>query len=168
VQPPSGQGDAVLDLGCGTGLAGAAFRDRAAWLEGIDLSPRMVAAAEARRIYDRVGVDEIGAFLAAPPRRYDIALAADTLVYIGDLAPILAGAAGALSAGGLFAFTLQEGAGAPYTFGPEHRYSHNPAYVLAAAAEAGFEAARVEEASYRTEKARPVPGLVVVLRRRGV
>src|ERR1051325_6511202 len=37
----------MLDLGCGTGLAGAAFRPHVDWLVGVDLSPNMIA--EARR-----------------------------------------------------------------------------------------------------------------------
>jgi hypothetical protein len=40
---------AVLDLGCGTGLCGAAFRPHADWLTGVDLSPAMIAQAAAKR-----------------------------------------------------------------------------------------------------------------------
>ena len=38
----------MLDLGCGTGLAGAAFRPHVDWLVGVDLSPTMIAAARAQ------------------------------------------------------------------------------------------------------------------------
>ena len=34
----------MLDLGCGTGLAGAAFRPHVDWLVGVDLSPKMIEA----------------------------------------------------------------------------------------------------------------------------
>jgi predicted TPR repeat methyltransferase len=37
----------MLDLGCGTGLAGAAFRPQVDWLVGVDLSPGMIAEARA-------------------------------------------------------------------------------------------------------------------------
>src|SRR5690348_4724110 len=37
--------NSVLDLGCGTGLAGAAIRPHAKRLTGVDLSPRMLQAA---------------------------------------------------------------------------------------------------------------------------
>ena len=43
----------VLDLGCGTGLCGGAFRARAGQLDGVDLSPAMVAKARARNLYDQ-------------------------------------------------------------------------------------------------------------------
>ena len=40
---------AMLDLGCGTGLAGAAFRPFVERLVGVDLSPGMIAQAETQR-----------------------------------------------------------------------------------------------------------------------
>jgi len=44
-----GRGDLrILDLGCGTGLAGLAFQSRALRLDGIDLSPAMIEKARAR------------------------------------------------------------------------------------------------------------------------
>ena len=79
----------ALDLGCGTGLAGVAFRDCVERLEGIDLSPGMVAEARAKGIYDALHVGEVVAHLkAATDRQFDLILAADVLVYVGDLAPL--------------------------------------------------------------------------------
>ena len=40
---------AILDLGCGTGLAGAVFKPLAARLDGVDLSPAMIEKARARK-----------------------------------------------------------------------------------------------------------------------
>ena len=48
----------VLDLGCGTGLAGEALRRRAAWLEGVDLSSGMIDQARRKGLYDRLEVAE--------------------------------------------------------------------------------------------------------------
>ncbi len=45
----------VADLGCGTGLFGERIRARAEILEGFDLSANMLAKAEAKGIYDRLG-----------------------------------------------------------------------------------------------------------------
>ena len=38
----------MLDLGCGTGLAGAAFRPLVDWLVGVDLSAGMIAQARGK------------------------------------------------------------------------------------------------------------------------
>src|SRR6202034_1070668 len=43
---------AMLDLGCGTGLGGTAFRPFADRLIGVDLSPAMVAKASVKGLYD--------------------------------------------------------------------------------------------------------------------
>ncbi|MBV9558744.1 MAG: tetratricopeptide repeat protein, partial [Pseudolabrys sp.] len=45
---------AALDLGCGTGLSGAAFRPFCDWLAGVDVSGGMIAQARAKGLYDRL------------------------------------------------------------------------------------------------------------------
>src|SRR5271169_5311550 len=47
---------AMLDLGCGTGLGGAAFRPLVDQLIGVDLSPAMIAKADAKGLYDRLEI----------------------------------------------------------------------------------------------------------------
>ena len=156
---PEGTFARVFDLGCGTGLAGAAFKDRAGWLGGADLSAAMVKGAERKGIYDQLVVGDMLAMLNET-RACDLILAADVLTYLGDLAPVFAAVRGKLD--GLFAFTLQrckEG----FVLGPEQRFSHSRAYIERAAADAGFKVVTLEEASSRQEKGEDVPGLVAVL-----
>ena len=59
----------MLDLGCGTGLAGAAFRPHVDWLAGVDLSPKMIEVARAKGLYDRLAVADIGAASRRTGRR---------------------------------------------------------------------------------------------------
>src|SRR5437764_2274707 len=54
----------MLDLGCGTGLAGATFRPHVDWLVGIDLSPKMIEQARKKDLYDRLTVADIAQYLA--------------------------------------------------------------------------------------------------------
>ena len=54
----------VLDLGCGTGLGGAAFRPFVDRLVGVDLSPAMIAKARGKGLYDRLDRADIDDFLA--------------------------------------------------------------------------------------------------------
>ncbi|KAA2242064.1 methyltransferase [Salinarimonas soli] len=158
--------DRALDLGCGTGLMGEVLRARAGHLAGCDLSPAMVEAARGKGIYDRLAAAELVAFLAAEPRAgADLVVAADVLVYVGDIAPVLAAAAGALMPGGLFGFTVQDHQAEGFALGEDARFAHAPAYLDAAARAAGFEVALSRAASTRRDRGADVPGRVLVLRR---
>ncbi|TSD86640.1 methyltransferase domain-containing protein [Mycobacterium sp. KBS0706] len=160
---PEGRLD-ILDLGCGTGLAGAAFADRRRRLDGIDLSPGMILQAMARNLYDRLEPGEVVAALAGWPERYDLVLAADVAVYIGDLAPLFAAVRAVLRPGGWFALTAESHEGEGWLLGDRHRYLHSPSYLAAVAAATGFAVTEVEAAWARTENGTPLPGWVAVLR----
>jgi predicted TPR repeat methyltransferase len=155
----------MLDLGCGTGLGGAAFRPFVDWLVGVDLSPAMIAQAAAKGLYDRLVAADIAACLvdeAADKAKYHLVLAADVFVYLNDLAPIIAAVAQVLTPGGIFAFTVETHAGGGVKLLPTLRYAHGEAYVRTALADAGLAAAHLATASVRNEKGVPVDSLVVV------
>jgi predicted TPR repeat methyltransferase len=151
---------AILDLGCGTGLAGAMFKDKAARLDGIDLSPAMIGKARARGIYDRLMVGDIE---TAQLGRYDLVLAADTLVYLGDLAPLFRAIAALLSPDGYFLFTTEAKEEDGFELGPKRRWRHSQAYLRRQAGAAGLGVAGFVAASPRTEANQPVPGFAVAL-----
>jgi predicted TPR repeat methyltransferase len=156
---------ALLDLGCGTGLGGAAFRDCTDRLVGVDLSPAMVAQAEAKGFYDRLAAADIAAFLAdeaADGARYDLVLAADVFVYVNDLAPIMAAIARVLTLGGIVAFTVETHGGDGAKLLPTLRYAHGAGYIRDVLAAAGLEPLHLAAATVRTEKGAPVDSLVVV------
>ena len=156
----------ILDLGCGTGLAGQAFKARAQRLDGIDLSPAMIEKARARRIYDSLQVADLETALAAPGPAYDLILAADTLVYLGDLTKVFAAAARRLTPDGYFLFTLETaGAGQDFELGPKRRWRHGEDYVRRLAEQSGLAVAGLVAAAPRREAAKAVPGLAVALLR---
>ncbi len=153
----------AIDLGCGTGLCGEVFRARVRHLAGVDLSSRMIARARTKRIYDRLSVQAILAFLAAEPAAsVDLLLAAEVVVYFGDLRRLFAAAQRVLCAGGLFAVTAQSAASG-FRLGADLRYAHAPSYICEVAREAGFSLRFLDEAPARREDGRDVPGLVAVL-----
>jgi predicted TPR repeat methyltransferase len=156
---------AILDLGCGTGLAGVVFRPFADRLVGVDLSPAMVAQAETKGIYDRlVTADLVGALAreAANDTKYDLALAADVFVYVNDLAPVIGGVVHLLARDSLFAFTVETHAGDGVKLLPTLRYAHGETYVRRVLAEAGLAVAHLAKTPVRTEKGVPVDSLVVI------
>jgi predicted TPR repeat methyltransferase len=157
--------DALLDLGCGTGLVGAAFRPFAAHLVGVDLSPAMVARAQAKNLYDRLVVGNLSNVLAdeiAHGAKYDIVLAADVFVYVNDLSAIIAAVVGVLATSGIFAFTVETHAGPSVALLPTLRFGHGEKYLREAVAAGGLKLLAVEKATIRTERTAPVAGLVLV------
>ncbi len=159
---------AMLDLGCGTGLAGEAFRPHVDWLVGVDLSPGMIAQARRKTIYDRLQTEDLIAFLRAEEAArsfYHLAVAADVFVYFADLAEIAAAAARVLEPDGLLAFTVEAHAGDGVILRDTLRFAHSEAHVRAALDAAGLSILSLREISTRTEKKIPVPGLMAVARR---
>lgn len=163
----------VLDLGCGTGLMGAAIRDRAGHLGGVDLSPAMLRLARAKGCYDRLAEGDLVPFLAGEPgASADLCLAADVFIYLADLGPVLAGIGRVLRPGGLAAFTVQSpdeaAAGDPVDaarLGADGRFAHPDAHLETAARGAGLATALHIPAAIRRERGRDVPGRVIVLRK---
>lgn len=151
----------ALDLGCGTGLVGAAIAPLVDRLDGIDLSPGMLAEAARTGHYARLAEGEIVAHLRGlPDDCRDLVVAGDVLVYLGDLAPLFGEVARVLSRAGAFVFTVQAGEGADVALGPDLRYAHSAAYLTRLAADARLRLVRLDEASIRRERGRDVPGLL--------
>ena len=156
----------ALDLGCGTGLAGAVFRSACGTLAGVDLSPAMVERARRKTLYDELAVGDLAVWLAARPERSaDLALAADVFVYVADLAPVFAAVARALRPDGLFAFTTQAHDGGGVLLGADGRYAHAESHLRELSDGVGLQVALSEPASTRQDRGRDVPGLLTVLAR---
>ena len=155
----------MLDLGCGTGLGGAAFRPHVDWLVGVDVSPAMIAKARAKGLYDRLAVLELQQLLASEAEsrtQYHLVIAADVFGYVSDLAPVVAAAADVLAPNGLLAFTTETHDGDGVVLQQTLRYAHGTAHVRAAIARAGLAIRDLRQVSTRQENGVPVAGLVAV------
>jgi predicted TPR repeat methyltransferase len=157
----------ILDLGCGTGLSGEAFKDWAEGgrLDGIDLSHGMIEAARRRAIYTELSEDDFETALARPGTSYDLIIAADALIYHGDLKPVLMGAAQRLEAGGFCLFTVEKMLGHGWEQTPANRFRHGESYLRKVAAEAGLMLVEIAECALRNESNAPVEGYAVALRK---
>jgi len=152
-----------IDLGCGTGLAASAFARSVDRFIGVDLSPRMIERSRATCLYAELGVaDMLQGLRAREDASADIIVAADAMVYVADLAPVLAEAARVLAPDGLFAFTTETHAAEGVVIGQGLRYAHAAAYVRAVVESAGLKLSLLEDRSARNEDNAPVPGLVAV------
>lgn len=157
----------ALDLGCGTGLGGAAFRPYCDWLVGCDLSPAMLAKARQKGLYDRLIEDDVMRCLAAEAAagaRHHLIVAADVFMYFEDLAPLLQATANVLAPAGVLAFNAETHDGGGVILRDTLRYAHGVAYLRAALQAAGLSVVSLDSASTRSEKGMAVPGLVTVAR----
>jgi predicted TPR repeat methyltransferase len=154
----------AIDLGCGTGLAALAFAKEVDYFTGFDLSPKMIERARATSLYAELEVaDMVQGLRGQHDSSANLILAADAMVYLSDLAPVLSEARRVLAAGGLLAFTVETHAGDGVIIGAGLRYAHGASYVRSAIAAAGLALAHLEDLSARNEDNVPVPGLVVVV-----
>lgn len=158
----------ALDMGCGTGLWGKLARPHCEKLVALDISPKMIERAADLGIYDELHCDEIVKYLSPLQAKYDLVVAADVFVYIGNLADVFASTRQAMMDDGVFAFSvelLDAPADAPgYAILPSGRYAHVDAYVRDLAASQGFSVLDHFEGSGRQEHDKPVKTGFYVLR----
>lgn len=165
LQPLGLKNVATIDLGCGTGLCGPLLRPLAARLDGVDLSGAMLVRAHQRGLYDELRCAEIVADLQAAPGRYELAVAADVLIYLGALDTLFAAVHAALRPRGWFVFTVEAGDADDYALRPTRRYVHAPGYLARLAQAHGFELQRLTSEVLRSEGRTDVDGLLVLLQR---
>jgi predicted TPR repeat methyltransferase len=153
----------AIDLGCGTGLAASAFAKGVDHFIGIDLSPRMIEKASLTGLYAQLQVsDMLQGLQGRPEASADLVLAADAMVYLADLTPVLREVKRVLVSGGMLAFTMETHDGDDVILGEGLRYAHGFAHVRASIGEAGLKLLQLGHSSARNEDNTPVPGLVAL------
>ncbi len=165
---PDSENWEILDIGCGTGLCGELIRPLVKRLVGMDLSPKMLERAQARKVYDELFEAELTDFLAHSVVKYDAITCVDTFCYFGDLTDAVQAAVNALKPGGWFVFTLEKQDNdleSGYYLQMHGRYTHTETYVRKTLMDAGFRIQSIETTILRQERNEPVSGLVVTAQR---
>lgn len=156
----------IADLGCGTGLCAKHLRGHAERLVGVDLSPGMLAKANQRDIYDELVESELTAYLESFSDEYDLLVAADTLIYVGDLRSTFAAARTALRSEGGLLFSVErlsdDAVDVEYRLDPFGRYSHSEALLRRWLEEAGFDLKDIVQTTLRKEGNDEVTGYLVL------
>jgi len=155
----------MLDLGCGTGLAGEFLAGFGKDLVGVDLSTQMLAHAEERQTYSRVVKSEAVDFLHAHPVSFDLVFAADLLIYFGRIEELIAAVAQAMTSGGIFAASIELADNDDYELLPSGRFAHAESY-LASLTAPYFDNLEQRRTELRLEAGVAVMGALFVLRRK--
>lgn len=160
----------MLDLGCGTGLTGAALRDMVADITGLDISENMVEITHEKDIYETLYVAEVEDFLEDnDDDGFDLITATDVVPYLGGLEALFFGAAENLEKGGLLIFSAEtrsddELKGEPYKVYPFQRFVHSERYIHERLAATGFEILECLDINVRMQDGAPSPGVLVTAR----
>lgn len=165
----------VIDLGCGTGLFGAAFQDRAPHIEGFDISSNMLAKAHEKGIYSHLAIadltldpDSSGLFAEGMQvQRADLVASADVMMYLGQLDNVFNLASRLLRSDGYLAFSVEDaGQNDSCILQPTLRYAHSEDYVTSLLAEKGFTTIDQRKTTIRTDGGKPIFGILFLARKR--
>ena len=125
----------------------------------------MLKLAEARKIYDQLIEGDITSILSSSAESYDMILAGDVLVYIGDLSQVMSAAANSLRKGGAFAFTIENHAGEGFLLHGDSRFSHSIQYIRDLATANGLRESSITPATIRINYGKGVSGSIIVFER---
>ncbi len=141
----------MLDLGCGTGLCGEAFAEIVNYSTGVDISSKMVAKARKKNIYNQLIIDDIISFLESSPDTYDLIVASDVFVYLGELESIFRLLPKWLARNGKIIFSTEYYDGKGYKLRKSCRYAHSRSYINILAQENNLQIALMTPAKLRKE-----------------
>lgn len=164
---PGKRFQAVLDLGCGTGLMGPHVRAKTKYLAGMDLSEAMLQKAAEKHIYDNLAKGDVNE-LNEQPKSADLVIAADVFVYVGDLERAFVNVARVLAPEGLFVFSVEnnESADEP-VLQASLRYTHSEIYIRRLLAANSMVPVSIQHEAIRLDRGEPLQGLIVVAKAPG-
>jgi len=120
----------VIDLGCGTGLAGIDLRAISTNLVGVDISENMVSEAKKLDIYDSLIIGDIIEKLNISQDKFDLLIALDVLIYIGDVQSTFKAVHRACKPDSLFVFSIEIQDENGYSLLKSSRYAHSDEYIM--------------------------------------
>jgi len=157
----------ILDAGCGTGLCSDALSPIARKLIGIDISSKMLKQAKLKQCYDRLVCQSLETAIKQYDDYFDLVVSMDTLVYFGDLEPVLTDVANAIKPGGNLIFTVEKSfKPGTYFLTQSGRYSHTEEYVEKQLNLLNFVDVQIKQTVTRKEFNQDVASLLVYAKNR--
>jgi predicted TPR repeat methyltransferase len=108
---------------------------------------------------------DAAAWLGEHSASFDLVVAADVLVYIGDLAPLFGRVREALRGAGWFACSVEAHAGDGYVLQPSSRYAHALGYIEEVAVQSSMRVHAALPAVLRRDRGEAVHGHVLLLQK---
>ena len=154
----------AIDLGCGTGLVGAEFRNIVDVLIGIDLSEKMIRQAKEKNVYDELIVNDLINGLQALKISFDLFVSADVFIYLGDLSSLFRNVKKHANNESLFMFSTEDIPGDGFFLQKTGRFAHSKNYILSTASSYGFQLEHFEKHNLRKHKNEWIVGGIYILK----
>jgi predicted TPR repeat methyltransferase len=153
----------VIDIGCGTGLSGAAFKDVSNNLVGVDLSHNMINKAKKKNIYDEIFCSDIKIFLQNQKKKYDLFISTDVFIYVGNLNEIFSIISSRSNFKAKFCFSVEKCTNENFKLLKSARYSHSTKYIKFLAAKYNFTILDFLSTTIRFELNKSIDGYLFIL-----
>ena len=145
----------IIDLGCGSGLVGAASINIKQEFTGVDISAKMLEQAEKTGRYKKLIKSDIIDFLYTKPEA-KLLIAADVLCYLADLREFFL-----LAKGYELCFSVEAlKAGQDYALQTSGRYAHSKKYIEDLLKTNGYDNIKCYEETIRYENGLPIRGYI--------
>lgn len=150
----------ALDLGCGTGLCAGPLSPLVGQLDGVDLSPAMLARARATGRYTQLHEADLLEHLQTTPTRHDLVVSADVFIYVGALEGVFAGVKRVLRPQGLFCFSVEQAEDShDWQLQASLRYAHSERHLRELAQAHGLSVLALQPQPLRRDARHEVRGL---------
>ena len=153
----------IIDLGCGTGLLGSEVKPFCRYIEGLDLSQKMLDEAKKKSIYDRLVKQDILGYLANAKLNFDYFIATDVFIYVGDLADVFHLIKSRNKTRGKLVFSTENCDGDGFFLEKTGRYSHSKVYIDSLCKKFGYQLCHFEIQPLRKEQNQYVSGGLYIL-----
>jgi predicted TPR repeat methyltransferase len=153
----------IMDLGCGTGLFGVEIIQFCKYLEGIDLSQKMLNKAKEKDVYNKLIKQDIVGYLSSVSLNFDYFISTDVFVYIGDLSDVFQLIKSRNKTGGKLVFSTEYCDGDSFVLQQSGRYSHSKKYIENLCKKYGYELRHFETQPIRKEKGGYITGGLYLL-----
>jgi len=154
--------DKVIDLGCGTGLTGKELRDISNNLTGIDISSNMIDKTRELDVYDHLFEGDIVDILSSSKEKYDLFIALDVFIYVGELTKIFKTIKQCCNKNALFIFSIETQEEDGYSLLKSARYAHSDDYIVNIVSN-GFKVIDSQKVGLRKEKGSWIEGKIFIL-----
>ena len=153
----------ILDLGCGTGLAGVEFKEFCHNIEGIDLSKKMLTEAKRKNVYDTLNHTGIIEYLSEATLDFDLFIAADVFVYVGELSEVFQLIKSRNKRKGMLVFSTEHTEKKGFFLEASERFSHSRGYIQGLCEEFDYKLLHFSKCNLRKEKGEILTGGLYLL-----